>query len=269
MTLFVGTSGWQYADWRGVFYPKGVGQRRWLEHYAQSFATVELNAAFYRPVKPTTFESWRTRTPDDFVMAVKASRVLTHYRRLLDFDIPLERSLEAARGLGPKLGPFLLQLPPTLPAEPERLDAVLAAIPAGVRVAVEPRHETWWTDEVRAVLKAHAATLCWADRLDQPLTPLWRTADWGYLRFHEGTSDPRPLYDDAPLRDWVQRLGDTWDRDQDIFVYFNNDPNGAALHNAIRFADFARTAGWPVTRTPGTLAPLHPERTVGKWETPW
>lgn len=250
MTMFVGTSGWQYADWRGVFYPDGVAQRRWLEHYAKSFATVELNAAFYRPVKRSVFEGWRERTPPDFVMAVKASRVLTHYRRLLEPEIPLERSIDAARGLGDKLGPLLLQLPPNLPAELDRLRAVLELIPADLRVVVEPRHETWWNEEVRAVLAAHNAALCWADRLDHPVAPWWRTADWGYLRFHEGTNTPAPSYRDDVLLDRLRRLGDSWDHDRDLFVYFNNDPCGAAIRDAIRFAAFARDAGWPVARTP-------------------
>ncbi|WP_067563030.1 DUF72 domain-containing protein [Nocardia acidivorans] len=270
MTMVIGTSGWQYADWREVFYPKGVAQRRWLEHYAQSFATVELNAAFYRPVLRTTFEGWRERTPDDFVMAVKASRVITHYRRLLDPEMPLERSVEAARGLGDKLGPLLLQLPPNLPAEPDRLNAVLELVPADIRVVVEPRHESWWTREVRGVLEAHNAALCWADRLDQPVTPLWRTADWGYLRFHEGTGEPSPSYRDKVLSEWIARIDESWDRDRDVFVYFNNDPGGAAVLDAIRFADFARAAGRPVARIPrlADVPNLKPAGPVGKWA-PW
>ncbi|QIS10071.1 DUF72 domain-containing protein [Nocardia arthritidis] len=256
MAIFIGTSGWQYADWRTVFYPKGVAQRRWLEHYAHGFATVELNATFYRPVPRSTFEGWRDRTPDDFVMAVKASRVLTHFRRLLDPEIPLERMLDAARGLGDKLGPFLIQLPPDLPAAPDRLDAVLRLIPTDLRVAVEPRHASWWSADVRAVLEHHNAALCWADRLGRPVTPRWRTADWAYLRFHEGAGDPWPCYADDVLADQVRRIGETWEEDRDVYVYFNNDPGGAALHDAIRFAEFARTAGLPVSRTPEPVVPV-------------
>src|SRR5947209_1771032 len=114
--LLVGTSGWQYRDWRDTFYPPGVSQNRWLEHYAGRFATVENNVAFYRLPARETFESWRDRTPSEFVMAVKASRYLTHVKRLQEPEEPVRRLLDAARGLGPKLGPILLQLPPTLPA---------------------------------------------------------------------------------------------------------------------------------------------------------
>lgn len=271
MTMLIGTSGWQYSDWRPIFYPRGLGQRRWLEFYARHFSTVELNAAFYRPVRRSTFEGWRERTPDDFVMAVKASRVITHYRRLLDTEIPLERSVEAARGLDGKLGPLLLQLPPNLPADPERLHAVLGLVPADLRVVVEPRHESWWTPGVRRVLEAHNAALCWADRSNRPVTPLWRTADWGYLRFHEGTAEPPPGYQDEVLAEWVDRIDKTWQRDRDVFVYFNNDPGGAAVFDAIRFADVVRATGRTVGRVPRLpdVPHLKPTGVVGEWDAPW
>ncbi|MQY30841.1 DUF72 domain-containing protein [Nocardia aurantia] len=250
MTVWVGTSGWQYADWRGIFYPQGVAQRRWLNFYTQSFATVELNASFYRPVLRPAFEGWRERTPDDFRMAVKAGRALTHFRRLRDPDVPLERMIDAARGLGDKMGPLLIQLPPDLTAEPERLDAVLRLIPGDVRVVVEPRHDSWWTEEVRAVLAGHDVALCWADRLERPVTPLWRTAGFGYLRFHEGTARLRPRYHRTALGEWARRVAETWPAGEDVFVYFNNDPGGAAIHDAVRFAAAARATGMPVGRTP-------------------
>ncbi|MET8426934.1 DUF72 domain-containing protein [Nocardia sp. NPDC004860] len=257
MTVFAGTSGWQYADWRELVYRRGIGQRRWLEVYAQAFGAVELNAAFYRPVARTTFEGWHGRTPADFVMAVKASRVVTHYRRLREVEIPLERMIDAARGLGDRLGPILIQLPPTLTVEPERLDQVLGLIPAELRVAVEPRHESWWDDRVRAVLEAHRAALCWADRLGRPITPLWRTADWAYVRFHEGPGRSAPRYPKRVLAEWVRRIEDTWDGNHDAYVFFNNDVGGAAVRDAIRIGELFRAAGRPVARTPDRL-PLTP-----------
>ena len=120
MAVMVGTSGWQYRDWRGVLYPEGVPQRRWLEHYAEQFPTVENNGAFYRLPRPETFATWRARTPAGFVMAVKASRYLTHIRRLREPAEPVGRLLAALAGLGDRLGPVLLQLPPTLRADPAR-----------------------------------------------------------------------------------------------------------------------------------------------------
>ncbi|MBA9004327.1 DUF72 domain-containing protein [Thermomonospora cellulosilytica] len=250
--LLIGTSGWQYRDWRGRLY-EGVPQKRWLEHYARNFATVEINAAFYRLPSPETFRAWRERTPDDFVMAVKASRYLTHVRRLQDPSEPVRRLLSVARGLGDRLGPILLQLPPTLRADAALLADCLDAFPPGVDVVVEPRHDSWYTPQIRELLTARNAALCWADRLGRALTPLWRTASWGYLRLHEGASEEWPDYDDATLLTWVERLGDMG---EPFFVYFNNDPNGAAVRNAIRFAQLAEEAGIPVTRVPSPAALL-------------
>ncbi len=240
MPVLVGTSGWQYRDWRAVFYPADLPQRRWLEHYAGQFATVENNNAFYRLPGRETFEAWRDRTPDDFVMAVKASRYLTHIRRLRDPAEPVRRLLAAAAGLDGKLGPLLLQLPPNLTAEPERLDACLHEFTSSpavgpVRVAVEPRHQSWWTDEVRQVLTRHQAALAWTDRLGHPLTPLWRTADWGYLRLHEGAASPWPRYGEQALRSWARRVLETWPHEADVYVYFNNDQGGAAAADATAF----------------------------------
>jgi Uncharacterized conserved protein len=165
MTLFVGTSGWQYKDWRGVLYPDGVPMRLWLEEYAARFATVEINNAFYRLPSQETFESWRERTPPDFVVALKASRYLTHIKRLRDPAEPVDRLLGHAAGLGDRLGPVLLQLPPTLHADPALLDECLGRFPTGVRVAVEPRHDSWWTPQVRKVLESRAppsaGPMCW------------------------------------------------------------------------------------------------------------
>ena len=258
MPMLIGTSGWQYRDWRGGLYPDGVPQRRWLEHYATRYLTVENNNSFYRLPPEQTFSAWRDRTPDDFVMAVKASRYLTHVRRLRDPAEPAARLLTAAAGLGGKLGPVLLQLPPTLKADPDLLDTCLkefrtawAALGrAGLRIAVEPRHETWWTEQVRQVLTAHDAALCWADRGGRPITPLWRTASWGYLRFHQGTARPWPSYGRQALRSWADRLARTWPDEADVYVYFNNDPGGAAVINSAQFAALARRSGATVTRTP-------------------
>jgi uncharacterized protein YecE (DUF72 family) len=236
MPVLVGTSGWQYRHWRGAFYPEGVPQRLWLEYYAERFRTVESNAAFYRLPAEETFTQWRTRTPDGFVMAVKASRFLSHVRRLRDPAEPVRRLLDAARGLGGKLGPLLIQLPPTLAADPVLLDDCLGQFPAGVRVAVEPRHPSWWTDRVRDVLSGHNAALCWADRGGSAVTPLWRTADWGYLRFHEGTADPWPRYDGSALAAWAERIAAAWPPAAMVYAYFNNDQNAAAVRDAADFA---------------------------------
>ncbi len=250
MPVLVGTSGWQYRDWRGVLYPPGVPQRSWLEYYAGQYHTVENNGSFYRLPGEQTFADWRARTPEGFVMAVKASRYLTHIRRLRDPAEPVGRLMRAAAGLGDRLGPMLLQLPPNLPADPAALDECLAEFArsgSGVRVAVECRHESWWTEEIRDLLASRQAALCWPDRLGRPVTPLWRTASWGYLRLHEGAARPWPRYGQQALRRWVERISRAWPGDADVFVYLNNDPGGAAVRDAAAFASICRRAGRPVT----------------------
>jgi uncharacterized protein YecE (DUF72 family) len=263
MPVLVGTSGWQYQDWRGVLYPPGLAQRRWLEHYAGQYATVENNGSFYRLPSSQTFADWRARTPAGFVMAVKASRYLTHVRRLRDPAEPVGRLLQAASGLGDRLGPVLLQLPPDLKADAAVLDGCLSEFAAfpGVhpRIAVEFRHDSWWTEEVRQVLAHHEAALCWADRLGRPVTPLWRTAEWGYLRLHEGASEHSPRYGLQALSSWARRIAETWPDGADVFVYFNNDRDGAAIYDAEAFAAAVGRAGRQVSRTavPGVF-PEHP-----------
>lgn len=248
--IAVGTSGWQYADWRGRFYPAGVPQRLWLEHYTDAFATVEVNNAFYRLPERATFEDWRARTPADFVIAVKMSRYLTHIRRLREPAEPVARFLDRAAGLGDRLGPVLLQLPPTLRADPGALDAVLREFPAGIRVAVEPRHPSWWTAEVRDGLAARNAALCWADRLSRPVTPLWRTATFGYLRLHEGRAKPWPRYGRRAIDAWLAQIHESYPGGDDVFVYFNNDHGGAAVADAAAFSRRGRHLGLAVTRAP-------------------
>lgn len=267
--VLVGTSGWQYRDWRGLLYPVGLPQHEWLQFYARRYATVENNSTFYRLPARDTFADWQSRTPGDFVMALKASRYLTHVKRLRDPEEPVAHLMAAASGLGTRLGPVLLQLPPSLPADPPRLAACLAQFarfrrpvapgvptPAGaaggaVQVVVEPRHPSWWTEEARQVLAGHGAALCWADQLGRPVTPLWRTAGWGYLRFHQGAASPWPRYGRHALGSWQARIADAWPDDATVYVYFNNDPGGAALADSAAFAEICRRAGRTVTRTAG------------------
>ena len=248
MRIWVGTSGWQYRDWRGRFYPPRLPLRDWLEAYAAAFATVESNNAFYRLPERDVFEAWARRTPDDFVMTVKVSRYLTHILRLRDPGEPVGRFVERASGLGPKLAPVLLQLPPTLKADLDRLDETLGRFPPSFRVAVEFRHRTWFTDDVRRLLERHGAALCLADRRGA-ISPIWRTTDWTYLRFHHGRARPQPSYGRQALARWVERLVGLGDLDE-AFVYFNNDPGAAAPKDAARFAGLARRAGLDVSRTP-------------------
>ncbi|HKR98872.1 MAG TPA: DUF72 domain-containing protein [Candidatus Dormibacteraeota bacterium] len=256
MTIHLGTSGWQYADWRGRFYPQKLPQARWLEHYAERFGTVEVDNTFYRLPERSTFESWAQRTPAGFVIALKASRYLTHVRRLADPEGPVKLLMERVEGLGVKVGPILVQLPPTLRLEEARLEQTLASFPVRTRVAVEFRHESWFTDSVANILADHGAALCIPDRESKLLSPLWRTAEWTYIRFHEGRSQPTPCYGRRALESWVTRIASHWDASCDVYVYFNNDHRCCAVRNAREFAHIARRQGITVTRVPEEPIPV-------------
>jgi uncharacterized protein YecE (DUF72 family) len=251
--IWIGTSGWQYTSWKRVFYPPDVPQARWLEHYAEHFQVQELNNSFYRLPTASAFEQWRARTPDDFVMVVKMSRYLTHIKRLRDADEPVSRFMERASGLGSKLGPVLLQLPPTLQAErmPE-LDHTLALLGAkGVRCAVEFRHDSWFTDSTYSLLERHGAAFCLADS-PRRRTPVVRTASWGYVRLHEGRANPRPCYGEKALDTWAVRLAEVYGPEPDVFMFFNNDPMGCAVRDARVFALACDRHGLPHTRVPAS-----------------
>jgi uncharacterized protein YecE (DUF72 family) len=250
MALIIGTSGWQYASWRGRFYPRGTAQRSWLAHYAERFACVEVNNTFYNLPSAETFRRWGTETPVDFRFVLKLSRYLTHIRRLREPEDSVRLFLEHAEPLASKTGPLLLQLPPTMRCDVERLDAALAAFPQRWRIAVEFRHSSWYTDEAAACLRDHDAALCLTDRGGRPLQPLWRTSTWGFVRFHEGRATPSPCYGDTALRSWAKRIARLWSPDEDVYAFFNNDPLGCAVRDAVRFAGHASRAGLHPTRVP-------------------
>ena len=230
--LRVGTSGWQYDGWRDRFYPGEVPKRRWLEYYATRFNTLEVNNTFYRLPDAKTFANWATRVPDDFAFAIKASRYLTHYKRLHEPEEPVERLLNRATELGTRLGVVLLQFPPDLTCNAADLYRTLQAFGGRVRLAVEPRHESWWNDEIRGVLESHGAALCWADRRSQLVTPIWRTTDWAYVRLHAGLAHPSSCYGQRALTTWVERLMEVFDADPDGYVFFNNDAHACAPRDA-------------------------------------
>lgn len=247
--MLIGTSGWQYRHWRGAFYPKELPQSRWLEHYAERFQTVEVNNAFYRLPERSTFENWRERTPADFEVTVKASRYITHIKRLREPAEPVRRLLDRSRGLGAKLGPILLQLPPNLRIDLDALDEVLSRFPADVRVAFEPRHDSWFDPATKRLLERRRAAFCLADSTGRK-SPHWRTADWGYLRMHEGCASPHPCYGRTALRTWAERLAELWPRSATVYVYFNNDERACALRDAHRFANAVRAVGRSASRVP-------------------
>jgi uncharacterized protein YecE (DUF72 family) len=244
MRIQIGTSGWQYQDWRGKVYPQGLPQDEWFRHITGLFPTVELNASFYRLPQRSLFARWRDQSPEGFRMAVKVSRYLTHIRRLREPAEPVERLWQRATALGDRLGPLLFQLPPDLPRNVDALTTLLACLPPRSEPVFEFRHASWHEPSVFRILDRNGAGLVWADRPGARLT-LPITGDRAYLRFHRGGRDSIGYRGDK-LRRWAARIAaidarDTW-------VYFNNDQGGAAVRDADRLTTLLEDMGAPVAR---------------------
>jgi uncharacterized protein YecE (DUF72 family) len=235
----IGCSGWQYADWRERLYPEGLPQRRWLEHYAQTFDTVEVNSTFYRLARPGAVAGWLEQTPPGFVFAVKGSQYLTHMKRLLDRERGPDRFFASIAPLveSPKLGPVLWQLPPNFRRDDERLDAWLDGLRrfGPLRHAVELRHPSWFVPEVYGILHAHGAALVIGDdgRRDDLEVPHEVTAEWSFVRLHFGRRGRRGNYAETELREWAVRLRDLAAHGE-VWTYFNNDWEGFAVANGRR-----------------------------------
>jgi uncharacterized protein YecE (DUF72 family) len=227
----VGCSGWQYKHWRGDFYPPDLPQTRWLEHYVRQFDTVELNNSFYRLPLGETFASWRKRTPAGFLFAVKASRYLTHLRKLREPADPLSLLLERARQLGPGLGPLLFQLPPGFQRDVERLRDFVALLPPRERHAVEFRDPSWYHDDVLEVLDRPHVTLCLHDMKGSE-TGRRRVGGFAYARFHGASSPYGGAYPAGELREWAAWIAGEVAAGRPVFAYFNNDVGGHAPRDA-------------------------------------
>jgi uncharacterized protein YecE (DUF72 family) len=230
----IGCSGWNYRDWRGRFYPDGLPARRWLAHYATVFDTVEVNTTFYRLARPAAVAAWVAETPGDFLFAVKASRYLTHMKRLTDMDRGVRRLYEGIAPLvdSPKLGPMLWQLPHTFHRDDDRLAFALERLPAGDH-CFEFRHPSWFTPPVYDLLRTHGAALVYGDDPRRPFQELVLTAPWTFLRFHHGARGRRGNYSEAELREWAARIRAVRS-EAAVFAYFNNDWEGFAPLNARR-----------------------------------
>jgi uncharacterized protein YecE (DUF72 family) len=230
--VHIGCSGWNYQDWRERVYPRGCSPSRWLEHYATLFNTVEVNATFYRLPTRGAVARWVEQTPDDFLFALKASRYLTHMKRLTDLGGGVERFYERIDPLvrSPKLGPVVWQLPGNFHRDDERLARALRALPRG-RHAFEFRHASWFCDDVVALLREHGAALVIGDHPERPFQTREITAGFTFLRFHYGSRGRRGNYSDTELDEWAGRVR-AMRRRADVFAYFNNDWEGFAVRNA-------------------------------------
>src|SRR5438067_14374 len=229
----IGCSGWNYKSWGGgEFYPMGVGPSRWLEHYAHEFDTVEVNSTFYRLASRNAVENWIRQTPENFVFTLKASRYLTHIKRLTAMEQGVSRYYERIEPLvgTPKLGPVLWQLPENFHRDDDRLTGALEALPPG-RHCFEFRHPSWFVDDVYALLRKHDAALVTGDHPERPFQAYEMTTGWTLIRFHHGHRGGRGNYSDSELEEWARRI-EGWRRRVEIYAYFNNDWEVFAPRNA-------------------------------------
>ena len=236
---YIGCSGWNYGHWRDVFYPRGLATSHWLEHYAKTFDTVEVNATFYRlPTRKAT-TGWANATPDRFEFALKASRYLTHVKRLREVTEGWRRFLERIEPLvdAGKLGPVLWQLPGNFHRDDERLEAALEALPTG-KHCFEFRHESWFHPDIESILRTHRAALVVGDAPSRRFQTLSRTANWVYVRFHRGRGRDGN-YTPSQLEEWSERIR-TWLDEGDVYAYFNDDWAGHAIREAL---DLRRLSG--------------------------
>ena len=239
----IGCSGWNYKHWRGNFYPEELPAREWFAHYSRVFDTVEINNTFYRLPESATFAAWRDRAPKNFLFAIKASRFITHLKRLRDPEEPVTRLFERACQLQERLGPVLYQLPANFHCDVARLDDFLAVLPRtlgeiggtparhAIRHVFEFRHPSWYVEETHAVLRAHGAVMCLHDKAGSAVFEPLDTA-FLYVRFHGPGGRYFGRYDARRIAQWADLLSEQWRAGRDVFAYFNNDPEGMAVINA-------------------------------------
>ncbi len=249
--LRVGTSGWTYGDWRGRFYPDELKQQDYLPFYSQHFTTTEINYSFYHLPRPKTYENWAAKVPDQFVFAVKASRFITHVKRLEGVEQAWRKFMEHASALGDKLGPVLLQFPPSLRRDTRLLSDFLkmAAGNQGLRLAFEFRHASWFDPEPLELLREAGAAAVIAQSERYPQAPCVPTAPFLYLRFHGPGRLFASRYSDEQLKPWAERIRKWLAEGRTVYAYFNNDFQGHAIDNA---KTLIRMAGKPVSRSAAT-----------------
>jgi len=234
---YIGTSGWHYEHWKGLFYPEGLAKANWLEFYAQHFPTVELNNSFYHLPSEKAFVNWRESSSEGFMFAVKVSRFITHIKRLKDAEEPLQNFLARAGFLQHKLGPLLYQLPPNMKRDDERLEAFLSILPPQYHHVFEFRHQSWIDDSVFQMLRRYNVGLC---VFDMPgfTCPVVATADFAYVRFHGSAGLYWSCYSDEELSQWAEKIAELGRSLKTVYIYFNNDAEAYAVRNAKTIAQF-------------------------------
>ncbi len=236
---FVGTSGWSYDHWIGRFYPEDLGRGEWLEYYTRRFDSVELNASFYRLPSKKTFRNWGERTPPGFTFAVKMSRYVTHVKKLLDPGESLRIFFDAVGGMGGKCGVVLIQLPPSLKFDFDRVDRFLRELRGGYggyRFALECRNQSWFNEGVYNLVRNYGVAFCISDTPCYPYAEEI-TADFVYIRLHGHEQLYASRYSDQQLLDWGGKIREWNDHALDVYVYFDNDANAYAVENALKLRE--------------------------------
>jgi len=232
-TIHIGTSGWHYQHWRGLFYPQDILNSKLLEFYAHHFDTAEINNTFYQLPSEKTLAHWRDTVPDDFIFPLKASQYITHRKKLKDGDITLPKFLDRSKILGAKLGPILFQLPPHWSANPERLRNFLQHLPDDNKYAFEFRDPSWFIKEVTELLEDKRASFCMYHLAGQE-SPHTLTSDMVYIRLHGPGDAYQGSYDDDTLNRWAGEIKEWANNGREIYCYFDNDEAGYAVHDAMR-----------------------------------
>lgn len=231
MQHYIGTSGWYYNHWKGIFYPESLTHSKWLEYYSMYFSSVELNNSFYRLPSREVFTRWKETTPEGFLFSVKVSRYITHIRRLKDVKEPLQKFIENATGLDNKLGPLLYQLPPNMKCDKDLLENFLDILPQDYRHVFEFRNNTWFDDTIFTLLKSYGAGICVYD-MPGFTCPFITTGNTGYIRFHGSGTLYSGNYTEKELYGWVKQIEEMSKTLTTIYIYFNNDAEGHAVKNA-------------------------------------
>ena len=235
MEIYIGTSGWHYKHWKGNFYPARIAHSEMLRWYAQRLRTIEINNCFYRLPTPETVQSWVEQTPADFCFSLKASRYITHNRKLIDPEQTTLKFLEMARGFGKKLGPIVFQLPPSWSMNEERLAGLLKALPTKYKYAFEFRHPSWHTPAIYRALRKFNAALCIFEIAGMQ-SPLEVTADFVYVRLHGPGKAYQGKYSPGALHRWAERIEEWTSEHRKVFFYFDNDQSGFAAENAVELS---------------------------------
>lgn len=235
-SVYIGTSGWSYKHWMGTFYPIGTKQKDRFAYYQKFFRTVELNSPFYRLPPRQTFEKWKSDVHDDFAYSVKASRYITHMKKLGDTTDSLTRLLDNAAGLDKKLSVILFQLPPAWEINIERFTAFLESLPKGNRYAFEFRNHTWYNEQIYTLLMHYNCAFCIYD-LAGHLSPIEVTANYVYIRLHGPGDKYQGSYNDEILEEWASRCKAWINENRDVYIYFDNDQEGYAAFNAIKLQE--------------------------------